>query len=105
MNLNNCIIVPAAPTYSFLLTRISPNYIYADGKRTQEVDGWKYTVLIPELGYDSLNVKIAGSKQLDATGPNTYVIFDGLEIKPYLINGKLIVSAHAAGVRLKKDAS
>lgn len=102
MKLNNCIVVPAFPNCSYLLTQVTPSFIYADGKRTQETDGWKYNVLIPELGYDSLNVKIPGSKQVDVSGPDTFVGFDGLEIKPYVINGKLIVSAHATGVWLEK---
>lgn len=102
MKLSNCTVIPAFPNCSFLLTRVTPSYIYADGKRTQETDGWKYMVLIPELGYDSLNVKIAGNKQVDVSGPDTFVGFDGLEIKPYVINGKLIVSAHATGIWIDK---
>lgn len=105
MKLNNCIVIPAIPNCSYLLKEVTPNYVYDCGKRTQETDGWRYMVLIPELGYDNLNVKIPGSKQVDVTGPDTFVGFDGLEIKPYVINNKLIVSAHATGVWLEKKDS
>lgn len=102
MKLKNCIIVPAHPDCTYLLTNVAPSYLYANGVRTGETDGWRYTVLIPQLGYDTLTVKISGAKQMDVSGPNTYVAFDGLEIKPYIIDGKLIVSAHATGVRPTK---
>lgn len=84
-----------------MLTAVKPYYAYVDGKRTDTVQGYAYTVALPELRFAMLSVKIEGEKQLEAPqGGYTSVQFVGLAVKLYYdSNNKVQLSAKATGIR------
>ncbi len=79
-----------------------PIYEYADGKRTTNISGYKYTVVMPERGYDRIEVKIDGSLQLEVVGNPIDVTFDGLELYIYWYNGSYTLGAKAVGIHANK---
>lgn len=85
-----------------MLTTVKPYYAYADGKRTDCVQGYKYTVALPAQHFALLNVKIEGTKQMDApTSGYKSVQFVGLNAKLYFDNNNRVqVSAKASGIRM-----
>lgn len=85
------------------LTGIAPIRRYDNGKVTDTIDGYRYSVVMLDngKGYEKFSVKIAGEKQLDFIAEETQlVVFDGLDIRAYVIDGIGQVSATATGIRL-----
>lgn len=89
---------------TMLLNRVSPYYVYADNKKTDQVAGYKYTVILPAKGFQSLDVKIESAEPLvriPAGADYAPVEFTGLEVKLYYdFNNRVQLSAKAAGVKL-----
>lgn len=85
-----------------MLTAVKPFYAYVDGKRTDCVQGYKYTVALPEQRFALLDVKIEGAKQMEApTSGYKSVQFVGLAVKLYFDNNNRVqVSAKASGIRM-----
>ena len=90
-----------------LANDVSPYYEFKDGKRTNTILGYRYTVLLPERGYESLSVKVPGPKTLDIkAGGCLRVEFTDLCVRPYVDyhNGNaLAVTATASAVRAVSD--
>ena len=84
-----------------LLVDVAPYYKYESGQRTNEIEGYRYTVALPDVGFDKLGVKIEGKQLIEK--PDTYldVVFDGLEIFIYWRAGVYDVGATAAGIKAK----
>ena len=88
------------------LVEVDPTYEYdATGTKTDHVDGYKYTVVLPEMGYEKLSVKIAGSKMIDCNGKAMPVAFERLELRAYSPEGKrsVYVTAKARGIVSTKN--
>lgn len=85
-----------------LLLRVSPYYPYSDGKAQKDtIEGYKYTVVLPQHGFEQLDVKIKGEKRADvAPGGSIPVVFDNLQVKPYINRDRstLAFSAQADGI-------
>lgn len=47
------------------LTGVEPFYIYEDGKKTDIIGGYKYTVALMDYGYEKLVVKIEGDRKIE----------------------------------------
>lgn len=90
-----------------LLIAVEPTYTYSEtGQRTNNVDGYKYTVLLPQLGFSKLSVKIAGEQRLDVpVGTMVPVYFDGLELKVYSLetSRSVYLSAKAGDIVQSED--
>ena len=88
-----------------LLVDVRPQFVFADGKRTDEIAGYVYSVVLPALGFDKLSVKIAGAQLMDAPtkGEMIPVIFDDLRVRPYVDNSgktpRIAYSTVATGVK------
>lgn len=56
---------------------LSRAYEYKDGKRTDTVLGYRYSVALPEKGLDKVDVRIDGQQQTEAPNGYVEVRFDG----------------------------
>lgn len=88
MKLNNSTIRavridPACLGDKLRLCEIRPVYEWADGKRTDKLTGYAYTVMCPALAYEKLSVKIAGKQRLAEDAIDHVVEFDGMAIGIY----------------------
>ena len=50
----------------FLLTGITPKYVYAEGEKTDKADGTYYNVLCTDRGYMSVRVSVPGESKISA---------------------------------------
>ena len=83
-----------------LLVEVKPRYKYANGQRTEEIEGYAYTIVLPEKQFKKLIVKIDGDKKMDTPAEGyTEVIFEGLELSIYWVQGQYAVAAKATGIR------
>ena len=71
MKLTDLIISPKSLGDKLWLVDVSPAYEYKDGKRTDTILGYRYSVALPEKGLDKVDVRIDGQQQAEA--PNGYV--------------------------------
>lgn len=83
----------------YLLTEVHPIYVYANGQRTDQVSGYRYTLILPQRKLDRIDCRIDGPQQLDA--PDTYipVTLDGLEVSIYWSRRDYALTAKAAGIK------
>ncbi len=81
-----------------LLTAVTPVYEY--GKRTDTISGYRYEIVLPEVRFEKLGVKIAGAKLMDEPDGSAEVEFDNLEIMAYEMQGRVQLSAKATGIYL-----
>lgn len=102
MKLSDVIIDNSTLGSSLKVVETKPIYEYADGKRTTKIKGYKYTVVMPDRGYDRIEVKIEGSLQLDVTDNPIDVTFDGLELYIFWYNGAYTLGAKATAIRATK---
>lgn len=100
MKLTDLIISPASLGKKLWLVDVSPAYEYKDGKRTDTVLGYRYSVALPEKGLEKITVKIDGEKRMDAPDGYVEVRFDDLEVFLYWSKGDYHVGATATGVHL-----
>lgn len=84
-----------------LLVDVQPVYAYRDGKRTNDIEGYRYIVALPEHEFDKLGIKIIGKQILNRPEGYQEVIFDGLELFLYWMNGQYNVGARATGIKVK----
>ena len=82
------------------LTSVRPYYAYTDGVKTKDVMGYRYTVVLPEKQFASLDVKIPGEQQIVlADGNYIPVQFGGLTVKLYYdSNHRVQVTATASEI-------
>ncbi len=84
-----------------LLTAVTPVYEYGkDGKRTDTISGYRYEIVLPEVRFEKLGVKIAGAKLVDEPTGCVEVEFENLEIMAYEMQGRVQLSAKATGIYL-----
>lgn len=82
------------------LVDVSPAYEYREGRRTEHILGYRYTVALPEKGLEKINVRIDGDKLMDAPDGYAEVRFDNLEVFIYWSQGQPQVGAKATGIHL-----
>lgn len=92
-------ISPRSLGDKMLLAQVVPFRKYIDGKPSDEVEGYRYVVALPAHNLDKISVKIPGKQQMDdPAGGFPAVTFTGLEVKPYVMNGQLQVTATATAI-------
>ena len=77
MKLTDLIVSPKSLGDKLWLVDVSPAYEYKDGKRTDTVLGYRYSVALPEKGLDKVDVRIDGQQQTEAPNGYVEVRFDG----------------------------
>lgn len=101
MNLSSLIINNKTLGKQLLLIDVLPVYVYEDGKRTQEIEGYRYVVTLPEKQFEKIGIKILGEQLIDKPDGYVEVTFDGLELFLYWRNGQYELGATATGVHIK----
>lgn len=88
----------------FLLADISISYDYLNGERTTNINGYKYSVALPSLRFEKINIKVPLLKQshplfdINSEKPiptGIKVGFKNLDVKTYFNNGNINVTASA----------
>ena len=100
MKLTDLKIDPQSLGNKLLLVEVLPTYAYSEGKRTNTVTGYRYTVAMPDHGFDKLSVRIDGKQQLDTPDGYAEVAFRDLEIYIYWTPTGYQVGARAKGIQL-----
>lgn len=93
-------IDPRSLGNKLLLVEVAPTYAYSEGKRTNTVTGYRYTVAMPGHGFDKISVRIDGKQQIDAPDGYVEVTFQDLEIYIYWTPTGYQVGARAKGIQL-----
>lgn len=89
------------------LVGVEPYFSYRDGKKTEDIEGYKYTVVLLEKEYEKLSVKVEGAKQIDIQEGEKVDIpikFTDLEVGFFqnFENKNLFLKAKAKGIELVK---
>lgn len=100
MKITDLIIDPKSLGEKQWLVNVAPAYEYKDGKRTDTILGYRYSIALPEKGLDKIDVRIDGRQQLDAPDGYAEVRFDGLALCIYWGRGDYHVGAKATGIHL-----
>lgn len=105
LRVTDCNIDPASIGTRNILTEIRPAYVYSNGERTNNIDGYRYTIAIPTLGFKKLSVKIEHQTplfnlELEEIPMGTEVEFTGLEIGTYFSKGQVNLSAKAQSISI-----
>ena len=97
------------PSQSFALLSVAPVYNYIDGKRTDQLVGWRFSLADPET-FQNFDVRLNATKtpitqeMIDASELRFYVTLDNAMVKPYAINyGKAECTVTCDSVKLVKD--
>ena len=89
---------------TMLLNRIVPYYAYVNDQKTDKIMGYKYSVVLPGKGFQTLDVKVESDKplvQIPVDADYVAVAFTDLKVKLYYDNDHRIrMSAKAADIRL-----
>lgn len=99
LNIRDLRIDNASLGRKMLLVDVVPTYTYQDGKRTDDIGGYRYIICLPEHKLEKLGVKIDGPQQMEQPDGFVEVEFDGLEVTAYEMQGKVQFVAKAMGVR------
>jgi len=90
----------------YWLVGTAPAYEYRDGRRTENVTGYRYAICLPEKGLEKIGVKIDGKQQMEAPESGyVEVKLDGLELHFYWSNGQPQVAAKATSISLMSNKS
>lgn len=103
LKISDLIIDPRSLGDSLLLVDVSPSYEYKNNNRTDTIIGYKYTVAMPDKGLDKIGVKIEGKKLMETPDSFVEVVFNGLELFLYMMNGQPQIGARATGISLVKE--
>ena len=105
MNLSNLRIDPASLGRTKYLVGVKPVYKFNEQKeRTNEIEGYRYEVALPDHGFEKLGVKIPGDKMMEEPVNELVAVdFTDLEIKVYIIEGKPLFSAKATKITKAKS--
>ena len=98
LNIRDLRIDPASLGSKKLLVDITPAYEYKDGKRTDNLTGYRYTVALPEHGLDKIGVRIDGKQLIEKPEGYIEVEFSGLEVNAYESQGHVQFTARATGI-------
>lgn len=105
LKLSDLIIDPATLGDPLWLTEITPCYAYRDGKRTNTISGYKYTVAMPARGLEKISIRIGGPQRIDQPISYVAVGFEGLQLYIYWMDGNPMVGARAKDIHLVDPGS
>ena len=81
------------------MANVQPYYRYDEsGNKTTDVEGYRYDIVLPDVGYEKVSVKIPGERQLDDSAIGTLVELNDLDIKVYVIRGELMITIKASKI-------
>lgn len=94
---------------NLILLSVAPNYEYVDNKKTDNLLGYKYTV-VEDITFEKFVVKVPSStpvmtqEQIDTAKDRIYVTFNNAIAKPYrnTSTGNYDLSINANGISIVK---
>lgn len=98
LNIRDLRIDNASLGKKMLLVEVMPAYAYQDGKRTDEISGYRYVICLPDHKLEKLGVKIDGPQQMEQPDGFVEVQIDGLEVTAYEMQDKIQFSAKAKSI-------
>ena len=101
MDIKN-IVIEAYKTVGtdLMLVSVLPAYEYDNGKRTDNISGYKYEVVLPHRAYEKLSVKILGDVRLDLQEDEAvFVSFTDLVLTLYWTPQGYRISASASDIK------
>lgn len=110
MNLSklNIPFVPVVAEGNLILLKVEPYYIYENGKKTDKLGGYKFTV-VEDKNFDKYAVKIPSAapaitqEQIDSAKQKLIVTFENAFAKPYRTqSGDYELSISATGILITK---
>lgn len=68
---------------TMILVDVAPYFKYKDNEKTDIVEGYRYTVALPNQKFEKIGVKVAGNQQLEISDDDSMmqVDFTGFEAK------------------------
>ncbi len=102
MKITNLKLNASSVGKKMLLVDVTPCYVYANGQRTNEIEGYRYVVVLPEMEFDKLGVKINGEQLIEKPDSYVDVSFEGLDVFIYWRAGTYEVGATATGIKVKE---
>ena len=99
LNIRDLRIDVASLGQKMLLVDVMPAYEYKDGKRTDNIVGYRYEVALPAHNLDKISVRIDGKQLMDAPEDGFIEVgFTNLEVSAYEREGKVLFTAKATGI-------
>jgi len=84
----------------YWLVNVLPVHVYQDGKRTNDITGYKYEVALPERNLEKIAIKIDGKQLMETPDGYVEVCFNELEGFIYWVAGQYQIGARAKGISL-----
>lgn len=102
MKLTDIIIDRKTVGKTLLLVDVFPVYHYKNGKQTEEIEGYRYMLVLPDKNFQKIGVKILGSQQMNKPEDGYVdVTLDGLELFLYWMDGQYRLGAKATAIKAK----
>ena len=95
-------IDPASLGAKKLLVDIAPAYQYDNGKRTDNVTGYRYIIALPTHSLEKIGVRIDGKQLMEKPEGFAEVEFSDLEVSAYESQGHVQLTAKATGISAAK---
>lgn len=88
---------------TMLLADIAPAFEYKNGERTDKIDGYRYSVVLPVHKMEEIGVKVLGKTPLidiekEDIPIGTPVQFTNLEVGSYFSKGQINITAKAESI-------
>ena len=81
---------------------IAPAYQYDNGKRTDNVTGYRYIIALPAHSLEKIGVRIDGKQLMEKPEGFAEVEFSDLEVSAYESQGHVQLTAKATGISAAK---
>ncbi|MBQ6757200.1 MAG: hypothetical protein IJP43_09700 [Oscillospiraceae bacterium] len=96
--------VPKTLGRNVLAVASEPSREYIDGKPSDTISAYRYTLVLADKAYKAITVKVPGTEHIEiAPGEVVPVFVEGLTIRPYISNSgsrpSIMLSATANSVR------
>ena len=95
-------IDPASLGAKKLLVDIASAYQYDNGKRTDNVTGYRYIIALPAHSLEKIGVRIDGKQLMEKPEGFAEVEFSDLEVSAYESQGHVQLTAKATGISAAK---
>jgi hypothetical protein len=98
LKLTDLKISPESLGNTLWLVDVAPAYEYKDGKRTDNISAYRYSLVMVDRGLEKITVKIDGPRQMDKPDGYVAVELDNLEVFIYWSQGQYQVGAKATSI-------
>lgn len=89
---------------TLLLTNVRPAYKYDGGKRLNDIEGYRYEIVLTERKFEKVTVKVSGQCKFNVPIESPIrVEFDNLDVKLYWHAGTYDIAATASDIREAKE--